>query len=318
MTAAHDLLKRRISDGLLAFPATPFTADLGFDPAAFEAHVAHLAGFRPNALVPAGGAGELFSLSPEEQDSVVRIAVGAANGTPVIAGVGHGHALAMARARAAEAAGADAVLLFPPYLVTAEQEGLAAYIEAVCRAIGLPVIVYSRNNGVVAPETALRLAGRCANFVGVKDGTGDFEALIGLARRAGDRLVLINGVPTAEVIASQCLAAGVRSYSSAVFTFLPEFALGYFDAVRDGRRSEVDRCLADFYLPLTAIRNRKRGYAVALVKAGLRLVGRPAGPVRPPLVDFDERDLRDLARLIETAQAAAAPSVRLAVQAAGG
>src|SRR6516162_1838654 len=299
VTTAHDLLKRRISEGVLAFPATPFTEDFALDPAAFEAHIAHLASFRPTALVPAGGAGELFSLSPEEQDGIVRLAVAAADGLPVIAGVGHGHAMAIARARAAEAAGADAILLFPPYLVSAEQEGLAAYVEAVCAAVALPVIVYSRNNGVVAPDTALRLAGRCENFIGLKDGIGDFEALIGLARRAGDRLVLINGVPTAEIIASQCLAAGIRSYSSAVLSFLPEFALGYFDAVRDGRRDEVDRRLADFYVPLTAIRNRKRGYAVALVKAGLRLVGRPAGPVRPPLLDLDERDERDLARLIE-------------------
>jgi 5-dehydro-4-deoxyglucarate dehydratase len=318
VTTAHDLLKRRISEGVLAFPATPFTRDLAFDPAAFEAHIAHLASFRPMALVPAGGAGELFSLSPEEQDAVVRLAVAAADGLPVIAGVGHGHAMAIARARSAEAAGADAILLFPPYLVSAEQEGLAAYVEAVCGAVALPVIVYSRNNGVVAPDTALRLAGRCENFIGLKDGIGDFEALIGLARRAGDRLVLINGVPTAEIIASQCFAAGIRSYSSAVLSFLPEFALGYFDAVRDGRRDDVDRRLADFYVPLTAIRNRKRGYAVALVKAGLRLVGRPAGPVRPPLLDLDERDECDLARLIEGTRLAVPPSARVAVKAATG
>ena len=318
MTAAHDLLKRRISEGVLAFPATPFTADLAFDPAAFETHVAHLARSRPCAVVPAGGAGELFSLSPEEQDEVVRLAVGAAAGVPVIAGVGHGHAIAIARARAAEAHGADGILLFPPYLVTAEQEGLAAYVEAVCRAVALPVIVYSRNNGVIAPDTALRLAARCPNFIGLKDGTGDFEAVIGLARRAGERLVLVNGVPTAEIIASQCFAAGIRSYSSAVFSFLPEFALSYFDAVRDGRRSEVDRWLADFYVPLTAIRNRKRGYAVAIVKAGLRLAGRSAGPVRPPLIELDQRDERDLARLIEGALAAMAAPARVAAQAAAG
>jgi 5-dehydro-4-deoxyglucarate dehydratase len=317
VTTAADLLKRRIGEGVLAFPVTPFAPDLSLDPVAFEAHIAHLAGFRPSALVPAGGAGELFSLSPEEQDTVIRSAVAAADGIPVIAGVGQGIAIATERARAAERAGADAILLFPPYLVVAEQEGLAAYIEAVCRAVAIPLIVYSRNNGVVAPDTALRLAGRCGNFIGLKDGTGDFEALISLRRRAGDRLTLINGVPTAEIIASQCFAAGVRSYTSAVFSFLPEFALGYFDAVRDGDRDEVDRLLADFYVPLTAIRNRKRGYAVALVKAGLKLVGRPAGPVRPPLVDLAESDERDLGRLIESARQAARPATRVAVQAAG-
>jgi 5-dehydro-4-deoxyglucarate dehydratase len=317
VTIAQEALKRRISEGVLAFPVTPFHPDLSPDAATLETHIDRLASFQPSALVPAGGAGELFSLTPDEQDRVVRLTVGAANGVPVIAGVGQGYAVAVDQARAAERAGADAILLFPPYLVAAEQEGLAACVEAVCRAVGIPVIVYSRNNGVLAPDTALRLAERCANFIALKDGTGDFEALVSLSQRAGDRLALINGVPTAEIIASQCFAAGVRSYTSAVFTFLPELALRYFEAVRDGRRSDVDRLLAGFYVPLTAIRNRKRGYAVSIVKAGLRLTGRPAGPVRPPLLDLDEGDERDLARLIEDAEASAAPPVRAVAGVAG-
>jgi 5-dehydro-4-deoxyglucarate dehydratase len=314
---SRDLLKRRLAEGLLAFPATPFTADLVFDQAGFEAHVADLAGWQPAALVPAGGAGEIFSLSPEEQDRIVRLSVAAAAGVPVIAGVGQGVAIAAAQMRAAAAAGADGILLFPPYLVAAEQEGLAAYVEAVCRAADLPVVVYSRNNGILSPDTALRLADRLPSFIGLKDGAGDLEALVGLRRRAGDRLVLINGVPTAEIIARECFAAGIRSYSSAVFSFLPAFALRFFAAVRDGETATVDRLLADFYVPLTAIRSRKRGYAVSLVKAGLRLAGRPAGPVRPPLLDLAERDEHDLGRLVAVATAALAAAGRDPVRASG-
>jgi 5-dehydro-4-deoxyglucarate dehydratase len=292
------MLRRQVSEGVLAFPATPFTPDGAFAPKAFEAHVAWLAGNGPLALCPAGGAGELFSLSLEEQAAVVRITVATSRGIPVIAGAGHGIAIATAMARAAEAAGADAILLFPPYLISPEQAGLFAYAEAVCRAVGISVIVYSRNNGVLTADTALRLADTCPNFIALKDGTGDFESLVGLARRAGDRLAIINGVPTAEIIASQCFALGVRSYTSAVFSFLPDLALRYFRAVRDGDRATVDRLLAEFYVPLTALRNRKRGYAVSLVKAGLEIVGRSAGPVRPPLVDLLPDDYRDLAVLI--------------------
>jgi 5-dehydro-4-deoxyglucarate dehydratase len=264
--------------------------------------VAWLAENGPLALCPAGGAGELFSLSPEEQTAVVKIAVASSAGIPVIAGAGHGIAIATAMAHAAEAAGADAILLFPPYLISPEQAGLFAYAEAVCRTVGISVIVYSRNNGVLTADTALRLADACPNFIALKDGTGDFESLVALAGRAGDRLAIINGVPTAEIIASQCFALGVRSYTSAVFSFLPHLALRYFRAVRDGERATVDRLLAEFYVPLTALRNRKRGYAVSLVKAGLEIVGRPAGPVRPPLVDLSPDDYRDLALLIARGQ----------------
>jgi PAS domain-containing protein len=122
------------------------------------------------------------------------------------------------------------------------------------------------------------------------------------AHLAGDRLAIINGVPTAEIIASQCFAAGIRSYSSAVFSFLPEFALGYYRAVRDADQAEVDRLLNAFYVPLTAIRARRRGYAVSIMKAGLSLVGKSVGPVRPPLVELTAGDLDELGALIGWAQ----------------
>lgn len=302
MSIAGDDFKRGIAEGVMAFPATAFTKDGALDEGGFAVHVADLARHRPTALVPAGGAGELFSLSPAEHQKLVRLAVAEAGGLPVVAGVGHGVAIASEMAQAAERDGAAALLVFPPYLIAAEQEGLLAYLQAVCRAVGISVIAYSRNNGILAPETAAKLAETCPNFVALKDGAGDFEALLALRRLAGDRLAIINGVPTAEIIASQCFAAGIRSYSSAVFSFLPEFALGYYRAVRDGDRAEVDRLLNAFYVPVTAIRARRRGYAVSIVKAGLSLVGRSVGPVRPPLVELAAGDLDELAALIGWAQ----------------
>ncbi len=61
-------------------------------------------------------------------------------------------------------------------------------------------------------------------------------------------------------------------------------------------------CSSDFYIPLAAIRRRRRGYAVAIVKAGLELAGRPTGRVRPPLVDLSPADARELAALIARAE----------------
>jgi len=202
-------------------------------------------------------------------------------------------------ARAAERAGADAVLLLPPYLVACEQEGLLRHIGAVCRAVAIGVVVYSRNNGIVTPDTALRLAEAHPNLIGVKDGTGNFEALTELKLRAGKRLAIINGVPTAEILAPQCFAIGIRSYSSAAFTFLPALAQRFLAALRQGDQDVVEALLANFYLPLIALRSRKPGYSVSIVKAGLRVAGMPAGPVRPPLVDLSPAEEGELAALVE-------------------
>jgi 5-dehydro-4-deoxyglucarate dehydratase len=294
-------LRHRITEGIMAFPATPFHSDGSLDQGRLESHVAFLAGHEPIALVAAGGAGEVFSLTFPEHEQVVRSTVLHANGITVIGGAAYGTAMACEMARVVERAGADAVLLLPPYLVRCEQDGLFTHIRAVCSAVSIAVIPYSRDNAVVAPDTLLRLADACPNMVALKDGTGDLTAVAGLKERLGDRVTIINGAPTAEVFARQFRSININSYSSAVFTFLPRVALHFFNALRDDRRDVVNAMLADFYAPLVELRDRKHGYSVSIVKAGLRVTGMSGGPVRPPLVDLDAYEERRLAALVERA-----------------
>jgi len=76
----------------------------------------------------------------------------------------------------------------------------------------------------------------------------------------------------------------------------------FFGAVRGGDRATVQHHLRDFVMPYIGIRNRAKGYAVSIVKAGCALVGRPAGKVRAPLTDLKPADIEDLRQLIERAQ----------------
>ncbi|WP_030607009.1 5-dehydro-4-deoxyglucarate dehydratase [Streptomyces sclerotialus] len=294
-------LGRRLGSGLLSFPVTHFRPDdLSFDEDAYRENIARLGKYDVAGLFAAGGTGEFFSLSPAEVERAVAAAVESAPaGTPVIAPAGYGTATAVEYAKAAERAGADGLLLFPPYLTEAPQDGLAAHAEAVCRATGLGVIVYSRANAVYAPDTVARLAERCPNLIGFKDGVGDIDPLTRLYARTGDRLTYIGGLPTAETYAPPLLELGVTTYSSALFNFLPEFALSFYAAVRERRHADVRRMLDDFVLPYTRIRDRKQGYAVSIVKAGMTVTGHPAGPVRPPLTDLEPAELEQLAALIQ-------------------
>ncbi|MER7399112.1 5-dehydro-4-deoxyglucarate dehydratase [Streptomyces sp. NPDC000151] len=293
-------LGRRLGSGLLSFPVTHFrTEDHAFDEDAYRANVARLGKYDVAGLFAAGGTGEFFSLSPAEVERVVTAAVDSAPaGTPIVAPAGHGTSTAVEFAKAAERAGADGLLLFPPYLTEAPQDGLAAHVEAVCRATGLGVIVYSRSNAVYAPDTVARLAERCPNLIGFKDGVGDIDPLTRLHARLGDRLTYIGGLPTAETYALPLLEVGVTTYSSALFNFVPEFALDFYAAVRERRRTDVLRMLRDFVLPYTRIRDRKPGYAVSIVKAGMTVTGHPAGPVRAPLTDLEPAELEQLTALV--------------------
>ncbi|MGB6306746.1 MAG: 5-dehydro-4-deoxyglucarate dehydratase [Steroidobacteraceae bacterium] len=298
---APDVLKQCIAEGIMAFPATPFHGDGSLDQARLESHVAFLARHRPTALAAAGGAGEIFSLTLAEHERVVRTTVSVAGGVPVIGGAAYGTLMACEMARTVERAGADAVLLLPPYLIRSEQEGLFQHIRAVCASVSIAVIPYSRDNAVVAADTLLRLADACPNMVALKDGTGDLASVAALKDRVGDRVTIINGAPTAEVFAPRFQDIGISSYSSAVFTFLPLLARRFFEALRGGDQALVGAMLQDFYAPIVELRDRKRGYSVSIVKAGLRVAGMPAGPVRAPLVDFSVDEESQLARLVARA-----------------
>jgi 5-dehydro-4-deoxyglucarate dehydratase len=296
-------LKQRIGSGLLSFPVTYFTADGTFDPAPYQRSVARAASFRPAALFAAGGTGEFFSLDADEYPDVVRAAVAGAagSGVPILAGAGYGTRMAIRLAQAAERAGAAGVLLFPPYLIVAEQAGLFAHVKAVCDAVGIGVVVYNRDNAVIRPDTLKRLADACPNLIGFKDGHGNIEMVWKTTTLLGDRLTYIGGMPTAEVFAVPYAAAGVTTYSSAVFNFIPRAALGFYQALQSGDRAFAEQLLKRFFYPYLAIRDRGRGYAVSIVKAGMRVMGEDPGPVRSPLTDLSAEEHKMLEALLKEA-----------------
>ncbi|PHY18542.1 5-dehydro-4-deoxyglucarate dehydratase [Caulobacter sp. BP25] len=296
-------MARQLGGGLLSFPVTHFDANHQFQEAPYREHCGWMLQRDLAGLFAAGGTGEFFSLRPEEVGQVVRAAVAETNGKiPVIAGVGYGTAIATDLARDAEAAGADGVLLLPPYLTNATQEGLAGHIEAVCRSTKLGVIVYNRDNAILNEDTLEKLCDRNPNLVGFKDGVGDLELMMRVYARMGDRLTYIGGLPTAETFALPYLEMGVTTYSSAIFNFLPEWALTFYKAVRARDRDTVMAGLRDFVLPYIALRNRGKGYAVSIVKAGMKAIGRDAGPVRPPLTDLTLTEFEELRGLIARVQ----------------
>jgi 5-dehydro-4-deoxyglucarate dehydratase len=290
---------KKIGAGLLSFPVTHFTNEFAFDERAYRGHIDWLLQHKPAGLFAAGGTGEYFSLTLEEFSAVVAAAVQQTDQrVPVVAGCGYGTAMAKQFARAGEAAGADGLLLFPPYLINAAPAGLAAHVEAVCASTKLGVIFYNRDNAILNEVWLERMCDRCPNLVGFKDGYGDIELMTRIYARMGDRLTYIGGLPTAETFALPYLEMGVTTYSSAIFNFLPEFAQSFYAAVRRRDHAEVFKQLRDFVLPYIDIRNRHKGYAVSIVKAGMHAVGRPAGPVRSPLTDLDVSEMDALKKLI--------------------
>jgi 5-dehydro-4-deoxyglucarate dehydratase len=284
----------------MSFPLTDFDESGDFNPAAYRARLEWLMPYGATALFAGGGTGEGFSLTLDEHAEVIRTAAETCAGdTPIIAGVGYSTRLCIEMARNAEAAGAAGLLLLPHYMTETNQRGLARHIDAVCKAVDIGVIVYNR--GVCRPDadSLERLVDDNPNLIGFKDGVGDIEGVTVVRNRLGDRVSYLGGLPTAEVYAEAYNAAGFPVYSSAVFNFIPRTAGEFYAAVRGNDRATTARLLHDFFIPYIAIRNRSAGYAVSIVKAGARLVGHSAGPVRPPLADCTPQEHEMLKELID-------------------
>ena len=284
--------------GLLSFPVTPFTPANEIDLPRFREHIQYMVAHRPAGLFACGGTGEFYSLNLAEYQALVRAAVEEAGGRlPIVAGVGYGTRLALDFAKAAEDAGADGLMVMPPYLLQAEQEGLYQHYRAIAEATRLGVILYQRDNAIFAPATVRRLA-ELPNVIGFKDGHGDMERLLRIRLAVGERLLMLNGMPTAELSAPAFLGLGVLSYSSAVFNFVPEIASAFFHAATSGDTATRNRLLEGFYRPFAELRDRARGYAVALVKAGVGITGRPVGHARAPLIDPTAEHVAELKAIV--------------------
>ncbi|ANN67880.1 5-dehydro-4-deoxyglucarate dehydratase [Bordetella bronchialis] len=292
-------LKQIISDGLLSFPITDFDEQGDFRPRTYIERLEWLAPYGASALFAAGGTGEYFSLAPAEYADVIRTAVQTCAGkVPILAGAGGPTRTAIAYAQEAERLGAKGILLMPHYLTEASQDGIAEHVEQVCKALKIGVIVYNRANSRLGPDHLRRVAERCPNLIGFKDGVGDIENMVRVRRAMGDRFAYLGGLPTAEVYAAAYKALGVPVYSSAVFNFIPKTAMQFYRAIASDDHATVGKLLDDFFLPYLEIRNRRAGYAVSIVKAGARLVGRDAGPVRAPLTDLTQDESAALDALI--------------------
>ncbi|GHJ38406.1 5-dehydro-4-deoxyglucarate dehydratase [Streptomyces sp. TS71-3] len=293
-------------DGLLFFPVTAYGPDGSVDLDTYRTHVRRGIEAGAAAVFACCGTGEFHALTPEEFRDCVAAAVEEAGGrVPVVAGAGYGTALAVRFAALAEEAGADGLLAMPPYLVVADQQGLLRHYRELAAATSLDVIVYQRDNVVFTPETVVELAAT-DGIIGLKDGLGDLDLMqrIISAVRSSDRpgaseFLYFNGLPTAELTGLAYRGIGVTLYSSAVFCFAPEIALAFHKAINSGDDRTVERLLDGFYRPLVELRAKGKGYAVALVKAGVRLRGLDAGEVRPPLHECAPEHVEQLAELIE-------------------
>jgi 5-dehydro-4-deoxyglucarate dehydratase len=284
--------------GVLGFPVTPFRQNLTLDLDALARNVDEMARYPFCALVAAGGTGELYSLTPAEVEDVVRVTVQAAAGRmPVVAGTGFNGPLGADMAKRAEKAGAECILALPPYYNNAPFEGVTAYYQEIGAATALPLMVYSRDWAVFTPGMVARLADCVPTLTFWKDGQGDARKYQRIMQSVGDRLAWLGGL--GDDCVPGYFAVGVQAYTSSISNIAPRLSVELAEAGMARDFARLDGLMKKYVHPLYALRERVKGYEVAVMKAAMEILGMPAGPVRPPLCNCAEKDIADLRQLLE-------------------
>lgn len=284
--------------GVFGFPVTPFRKDLSLDLDALKRNVDEMASHPFCAMVAAGGTGELYSLSIDEIEAVVRTTVQAVRGRmPVVAGTGFNQPMGVEIAIRLERAGADCLLVLPPYYSNSPFEGVLGFYEAIGKATNLPLMIYSRDWASFTPQQVESIADRVPSLACWKDGQGDVRKYQRIMNHLGDRLAWIGG------LGDDCIpgyfAIGVQAYTSSISNVAPQLSLDLAKAGLARDFATLDCLMRKYVQPLYALRERHRGYEVAVMKEMMEQLGMPAGPVRPPLENVREQDLPQVRKIVE-------------------
>ncbi|MCG2672578.1 4-hydroxy-tetrahydrodipicolinate synthase [Bradyrhizobium sp. GCM10023182] len=264
---------------------TPFDASDGIDLKALAALCERQVAAGVPALLVCETAGEAPTLSPAEQELVIRTAVDVVRGrVRVIAGaMSNATSRAVELARRAEAAGADSIMSVVPAYNKPMQEGMLAHFRTIAASTGLPVILHdipSRTLRPLAEETLLRLV-ESRQFVGLRDGSGDVTRPMRLNRLLPAGFRLLSGD---DATAFAHIAGGGDGAISEVSNIAPDLCRTIFSQVRQGRL-QTARYLYKRLVPLIACLSKE---SPAALKYALSTLGLMSPATRLPIVPLDD------------------------------
>jgi 4-hydroxy-tetrahydrodipicolinate synthase len=274
---------------------TPFDETGAIDLKAFARLCERQIGAGVPAIVVSETAGEASTLTPTEQETIIRTAVEVASGrVRVIAGAGsNSTSQAIELTRRAAAAGADAVLSMVPYYNKPMQAGIHAHFHAIAVSAGLPVILHdipSRTVRELADDTLVRLA-ESRQIIGLRDGTGDVSRPALLRSRLPAGFRLLSGD---DATALAYIAMGGDGCISTVSNIAPDLCRVIYSNCRQGRLQSA-RYLQHRLEPLIASLGKE---GPAALKYALCLLGFTPPHTRLPIVELNDAAKADVADAI--------------------
>ena len=267
---------------------TPFTSDGAIDEDAFRRLVEYQISNGVRLLVPCGTTGESATMTEEEDQRVISLAIELAkNRAHVIAGTGSNSTAASIRySNIARDLGADAVLTVAPFYNKPTQNGLYAHFRAIAEAVDLPIVIYNvpgRTSCNISAQTTLRLARDCENIVAVKEASGNLSQIMEILRNRPDNFCVLSGD---DAITFPLIALGGDGLISVASNEAPELMSRMVDLALAEKWDEA-RELHYRLLPLMEANFVES--SPGPVKAGLAMMNIIGENYRLPLVPIEEK-----------------------------
>ncbi|WP_080834299.1 dihydrodipicolinate synthase family protein [Cohnella massiliensis] len=287
-------LKERLK-GVYVLALTPMKEDFSFHAAALKRNIDHYIASGAHGIIVGGTYAEYPSLTTAERKELFSAAAEAVAGrVPLLCcTAASGTYEAIELGKAAKAAGADGVMVTPPYVSEVRAGDILHHFELLNEAGELPILIYnSASIGVhLSPEEIAVLA-KLDNVAGVKQGAVDLHALVRTVAYAGGDISVMCG---SDGLILGALASGLPGCTSTNANFMAREFVALYD---EFRRGENDRALERYYR-WQPIRELARKYGQpAMAKAAMELVGLPSGPVRAPFRTLGEEAKADIARTL--------------------
>ncbi|WP_160715120.1 dihydrodipicolinate synthase family protein [Chitinophaga solisilvae] len=284
-------------EGIIAYPITPFDAAQQVNIPLFTSLTERLIQSGVHALAPLGSTGVLPYLNDGEKEAVITAALQQAAGRlPVLAGVSN---LTTERtvyhAKFAEKAGAAAVMIIPMSYWKLTDDEIFQHYDTVARHISIPIMAYNNpaTGGVDMSPTLLKRLLQIPNVTMIKESTGDVQRMHYLRRELGADVAFYNG---SNPLALAAFAAGAKGWCTAAPNLIPALNTQLYHAIRN---SDLPKAQHLFYQQQPLLQFIVAKGLPRAIQAGLQLRGTDGGFLRSPLQPLDDKDMRELERLME-------------------
>lgn len=291
--------------GVAASTVTPFAADGSLALDRIKAHIDWIIADGADALSPLGSSGEFAALDDGQRKAVLEKALEANAGRlPVVAGTAHCTTTgAVALARHAERAGADALLVVPPYYMAPTPSQVLVHYRRIAEAVSIPIVLYHNIPLTAVDLKTDHLAGLFDEGAigGVKMSNPEPDRICALLQATGGRLKVYAGIDT---VAFEGLCHGGHGWISGIPSMVPGFARKVYEAIAVrsdlvGARALWAKLAPLMRMQFSAYHSHGEGpHWFSVMKAALNLVGPPVGDPCPPVLPLEETHRRTLAGIL--------------------